>query len=446
MRKPAVLFLSGIAILLNTTTVLADNSVFPQLNPAPQKSNLQNNQNGNQQIQKSAKAQGNAQPIAQEEATFSPFTGKVVKNKVRLRIQPTMDSPVLKELNQNDLVVVVGETDDFYAVQAPAGIKGYVFRTYVLDNIVEASRVNVRLEPDLEAPVIAQMHTGDHVDGVISQRNNKWLEITPPASARFYVAKDYIDNIGDPSVMTKMEKRRDDVNILLNTTLLASQQEMQKPFPEISLDGIYSNLNKIINDYKDFPEQVARARELLSGIQDGYLQKKIVFLETKTKTVQDDWETKSNQLNEQVKSQQQKLSQLEQQLKRNNGVNGQNSQSKQPLPPGVSTKMAAWIPAETALYQAWERSNQGKSQEAFYEEQANQSVALKGILEPYNRVIKNKPGDYLLVNQSTHLPVAYLYSTKVNLQDQVGHEVTVYGSPRDNRNFAFPAYFVLSIE
>ncbi|MEI8364888.1 MAG: SH3 domain-containing protein [Parachlamydiaceae bacterium] len=443
MSKPAVLFLSGMAVLLQSTTLLADNNTFSQqVFSIPQAK-----KGGDGPASPSQK-----QPVTQGEApkqaaSFSAFTGKVTKNKVRLRIQPSLESPILKELSPNDMLIVVGETEDFYAVQAPTGIKAYVFRTFVLDNVVEASKVNVRLEPDLEAPVIAQMHSGDRVEGIISPLNNKWLEIAPPASARFYVSKDYIENIGTPSVMAKLEKRRDDVNILLNSTYLSAQKEMQKPFPEITLEGVYTSLNKVINDYRDYPEQVARAKELLISTQDNYLQKKIVFLESKTKTVQDDWESKSNQLNEQVKSQQQKMSQMEQMLKKNSGTVAQDSKSSQDqLPYGMSNKMAAWLPAEASLYTAWQQSNPDRSQTEFYHEQSSQSVALKGILEPYNRVIKNKPGDYLLVNQTTHLPVAYLYSTQVNLQDRVGHEVTVYGSPRDNRNFAFPAYFVLSVE
>jgi hypothetical protein len=374
---------------------------------------------------------------------FTAFTGKITKNKVRLRLQPNLDSPIIKELAQGDMLIINGETEDFYAVQPPSGLKGYVFRTYILDNVVEATRVNVRLEPELEAPILAQLHAGDHIEGTVSALNSKWLEIIPPASAHFYVAKDYVEKIGDASAMGKLEKQRTEVNMLLNTTYLASQTEMQKSFPEINLESVYANYNKIINHYKGYPEQVARAKEQLSSLQDSYLQKKIAYLEAKTKIVQDDWQIKNSQLSDQMKAQQQKMSHLEQQLKKTKDAPPfvQNIQN-----PGISHKMAAWLPVEHSLYQEWLKSNENRSQEEYYEEQNQSAVALRGIVEPYTRVIKNKPGDYILVNQSNHLPIAYLYSTHVNLQDRVGHEVTIYGVPRDNRSFAFPAYFVLSLE
>lgn len=427
MRKAAKLVISSVALVVQTALVFAEtnNTYYTDVSP---------------QDITTAKAP------QQTSGSFSPFTGKITKNKVRMRVLPNTDSTIIKELKQGDLLIVVGETEDFYAVQAPSGIKGYIFRTYVLDNVVEASKVNVRQEPDMEAAVIGQLHTGERVNGTVSTLNNKWLEISVPETSRFYVSRDYVERIGDTSMMATIEKRRDEVNILLNSTYLSSQTEMQKSFPEIDLDRIYANFNKVINEYKDFPEQVARAKELISSIQDSYLQKKVAFLEAKTKFIQEDWQSKNSQLTEQMRSQQSKMSQMEQQLQRSKGAapyiaqsSGANSNQE------ISAKMKAWIPAEDALYDEWSKTN-NRSQEDFYREQNDQAVTLRGVIEPYNRVIKNKPGDYILVNQSTHLPIAYIYSTKINLQDRVGHEVTIYGSPRDNKNFAFPAYFVLSAE
>lgn len=393
-------------------------------------------------------------PVQAPEKPFDSFTGKLSKNKVRLRLQPNIEAPILKELSQGDLLIVVGESDDYYAVQAPEGIKGYVFRTYILDNVVEANKVNVRMEPNLDSPVIAQLSTGDKVDGTISTVNNKWLEITPPSTARFYVAKDFVENIGNPSTMAAIMKKRNDVNQLLNATYLASETEMQKEFPEIRLEGVYANLNKVMNQYPEFTEQVNRAKELTKVLQEGYLQKKLVYLENREKMNQSDLALKTSEMSEKVKAQQEKLSNLEQQLnKERNAKRGPGTANNAKIAPnsasantGVNVKMAAWAPVEEALYKTWAQQNEQKSIDVFYQEQGAQAVALHGIVEPYTRVIKNKPGDYVLVNQTSHLPIAYLYSTLVNLQDVVGQELTVYGAPRPNNNFAFPSYFVLTTE
>ena len=82
----------------------------------------------------------------------------------------------------------------------------------------------------------------------------------------------------------------------------------------------------------------------------------------------------------------------------------------------------------------------------FYRNENEKATTLHGILETYQKNIQNRPGDYLLINPTTHMPMAYLYSTQVNLQDKIGQEITVKVSTRPNNHFAFPAYFVLSLQ
>jgi hypothetical protein len=103
-----------------------------------------------------------------------------------------------------------------------------------------------------------------------------------------------------------------------------------------------------------------------------------------------------------------------------------------------------WAPVEEALYLSWMRMNEERPIQEFYEEQKLGSVALSGILEAYTSPVKNRPGDFILRDKD--LPVAYLYSTAHNLQSMVGKKVRVIATPRNNNNFAFPAYYVLSVE
>jgi hypothetical protein len=74
---------------------------------------------------------------------------------------------------------------------------------------------------------------------------------------------------------------------------------------------------------------------------------------------------------------------------------------------------------------------------------ANASI-VKGTIESYIDSVKDRPGDYLLHKKDGQ--VAYLYSTHGDLNQYIGKNVTIQASPRPNNHFAFPAYFVLSIE
>lgn len=376
-----------------------------------------------------------------QQAPFTPFTGKIVRDKVRLRIQPALDSPILREFNRGDMLIVMGETEDFYAVQPPMGTKAYIFRTFVLDNTIEGNHVNVRLEPNVDSPVIAQLNSGEHVQGAISQQNNKWLEIVPPPSTRFYVSKDYVEKIGDQHLLGTLDRRRQEANQLLGAAIAVSQKEMQKPFDEINLEGVYQNLNRLTNEYSDFPELAGKGRGLLTSLQEKYLHRKVEFLEEKAKST-DNWQSKNSSLQAELQAQKQRYDQLQQ-------------KAIAPAPiivsdkgkiPQITESMNLWIPFENVLYDHWKTTQPDLTLDEFYALQQQNAVTLRGVIEPYNRTVKNKPGDFVLISKVTNLPIAYIYSTKINLLEKVGQEVVVEGYSRPNNNFAFPAYFVLSVE
>lgn len=392
-----------------------------------------------------------AEKASSKTSAYEAFTGKITKNKVRLRLQPAYDGHVLREFQRNDMVVVLGETEDFYAIQPPADAKGYVFRTYILDNIVEGTRVNVRLKPDLDAPVIAQLNSGDHVEGIISSSNNKWLEIKLPPSTRYYIAKEYIEKIGDAGLMARQEKRKEDVYNLLSNTESISRLEMAKPFDQINLDGIKSNYQHIIHDYTDFPEAATKAKELLVSLQEAYIAKKLVFLESQAHRSSIALEAKNKQLAEELNAHKTKLATLEQKIekeKQETTVTNSTPALVQPVkkPTQLPINMSIWLPMEERLFAEWVEQTGKNNPNMFYEEQMKNSFVLKGVVDPYTRPVKNKPGDYMLINSSSKLPIAFLYSTQVNLQDFIGHEVSIRVAPRPNNNYAFPAYFVLSLE
>ncbi|HRD55904.1 MAG TPA: SH3 domain-containing protein [Parachlamydiaceae bacterium] len=351
--------------------------------------------------------------------SFSPFAGKVTKNKVRMRLQPALDSAVLRELNKEDLLVVISETEDFYGIEAPSEIKAYIYRTFVLDNVVEGSHVNVRLEPNLEAPVIAQLNSGDHVQGEISPINSKWLEIAPPKTTQFYVAKDFIEKIGEPSQVEIILKRRESVSRLLESTYQIAEIELEKPYQQINMDGIFQNLNKVISDKNNLAEQVEKARSILTVLQDRYLQKKIAFLEEKPQNLI--------------------ITKLQDETLSQNITPGKPKNM-------ITSKMSSWLAQEEKIFLAWSSHNPEHSKQQFYESQKQETTLLHGLIEAYDRSVKNKPGDYILVSSESHLPLAYLYSTQVDLQELLGEKVTLEAVARPNNSFAFPAYFVLKAE
>lgn len=338
-----------------------------------------------------------------------PFTGKVKKNKVRLRLQPNTDSPVVKELEKGALLLVTGELDDFWAVSPTNDIKAYVFRSFVLDNQIEGNRVNVRLEPNTEAPILAHLNSGDIVEGTICAASNKWLEITPPATVQLYIAKNYVENLGGPEVKVAYETKYKKASQDLLLAQQFAESEMQKNFPSIDFDKMNHNFLTITQEYTAFPELVEQAQELLVKTQEQFLDKRIAYLESKT------YEEETLAV---------------------------EAKKEQSTPP--TDKMQLWAPVEEALYLSWVNVNDSRDMQEYYEDQKLAAAKVTGILEPYLAPVKSRPGDYFIKQDG--LPVGYVYSTKINLQEFVGKKVTCIAFPRPNNNFAFPAYFVSEIE
>ncbi len=381
-------------------------------------------------------------------SSFEAFTGRITRDKVRIRLHPTLEAQVIREVNRGGLLVVVGEEDDFYAIQPFSDLKAYVYRTYVLDGVVEGNKVNVRLEPTLDSPVIGQLNSGDIVEGKISETGSKWLEIDPPVTTRFFISADYIEKVGNANFLAEYESRLKEVSNLINRTYMLSQAEMQKNFTDIDSETISENYQKVIDEYADFPEKVRQSKEFLAKFQDEYLHKKVDYLEAKSNRAPVD--QKPLNLGNSFANRQERVMNFENDYKQAKSNDSYNNSYEQWLSEHFSTELSAkkavWVPSELKFYERWSKKNENLSIQDFYQQQQNDALTLKGILEQYDRPVKNKPGDFILVNRINRLPIAYIYSTIVDLNELVGQEVSLKAALRPNNNFAYPAYFILTVE
>ena len=376
-----------------------------------------------------------SQNIFAEKASFKPFTGKVIAQKVRIRTSPDLDGYILKQLNKDTLLLVLDEKSDYYAVKPFHDTKMYVYKNYVSDNIVKANKVNIRLKPNLSSPILGQLNNKQTLDGEVYKKDNKWMEIYPPEEIYFYVSKHYIDRAGDSTYYTLMLDRREEVSKIINSAFFLTQAECKKPFNEMEPQKAISQFEAVVKGYTDFPEYVQQAKEGLALLQDNYLQKKIVYLETKANMAPEEKEELFKEVASLKSNQEQRKSQ-----KSLNNLSAKALFNDKSLP----TNMKIWIASEKNLFSTWSTFHPDKSIDDFYNEQKANAITITGVIENYNQPIQNKPGDFLLKGEN--IPLAYLYSINVDLSKYIGKKITIIASPRPNNNFAFPAYFVNAIE
>lgn len=386
-----------------------------------------------------------AEDLPVEQTSFTPFAGRVTGKKVRLRSQPNLEGPVLKETKFGEVLEIRGELDGFYIVAPPADSIGFVFRTFVLDGVVEGNRINIRLFPDLDAPIIGKLNQGTRIDAHVCETNNKWLEIQLPESSQFFIAKEYIENLGPVEMVAQLQAKSHEAHHRLSAAFHVAQAEIVKPFPQIDREKIEQTLQLVALDFPDLPDIVTKAHEVLSIMQDTYLHKKICFLDATSpegnNCFQDKYIERLKELGFSLAPYSLKV--IPHEVSPN--AIAQASQEVMGLATAQKTdKMLVWQPLEEALYHLWVAANGPKTIEEYYNEEKNNATFLTGIIEAYEQPVKNCPGDFLLKNDK--VPIAFLYSTCVDLQKLVGKKVMIRAAARPNNQFAFPAYFVLAVE
>lgn len=354
-------------------------------------------------------------------SSIKTFTGKIIGSSVRMRANADLESPIISELSKNNLVLVTGEKNDFYIVKPPQNIKAYIFRTYVIDDVVEGNRVNIRLAPDREAPVIGQLSTGDAISGLICEGNTKWMEIPAPESTRFYIAKELIEYAGNEEMKGIYDTKLVKVNQILESTALLIQAEFRKPFNEIDSNRLAGNYETVINDYKDFPEHVKKAEKALTSFRENYLQRKIAYLEEKANRSLNGYPPRDQVV-----------------------ATAPVTKTEQPVTVTSTDRMKVWEPVEQSLYLVWSAMHHAKNMTDFYDDQKLKGKTVSGILEAFSEPVKKKPGDFIL--KENDLPVAYIYSTQVDLNKFIGKHVSLTVSERPNNNFAFPAFYALDAD
>jgi len=360
-----------------------------------------------------------------EENVYRSFTGKVKEDHTKMRISPNLGSLIVKELSQGQFVLVRNEKGKFYEIDSPEGVKTYIFGSFVLDGTVAGNKVNVRIEPDLHAAVVAVMHSDDKVTGAsVCQKNSRWLEIDPPEQVRFYIEKGSVMNVGGIDKIGLLQAKKRTLKERIQNAESLSNRELCKSFEQIDVEKISDTWLSIIKQAIDFPELAEYAQRSLHGCQESCLQKRVAYLEAKISHLRDrtDVEATENIANQK-------------------GFFEEAENERSFIHDSLKDK--EWEKVEENLYATWSMKHYKKTMEDYYASQKSESQTISGFLDSFDDEIKNKPGNYIL--RDRNMPVGYVYSTFVDLEKYKGTYVTLFVSSRPNNGFAIPAYFVLSV-
>jgi hypothetical protein len=121
---------------------------------------------------------------------------KVIGDRVSLRSMPDINAELLDRAMRGEELVLLGETNEWMAVQAPDTLNFWIAGEYVQNGIVAPAKLNVRSGPSQNYSVVCVMNAGDPVS--LRGEFNEWIKIAPPVGSRVWISKQYVEQILPP--------------------------------------------------------------------------------------------------------------------------------------------------------------------------------------------------------------------------------------------------------
>jgi uncharacterized protein YgiM (DUF1202 family) len=154
-------------------------------------------------------------PIEQPEAAMPApiqkpilFQGEVTSDNINVRADSTVSSDMICEINEGDTVEVIKEVYEWYKIRLPKSAPAYISRNLVepIDGKtakVKKNNVNIRLKPDLAAPILGRVNKNEVIK--LAEELVGWYKIEPPSGASGWVHKNFIVK-ADPAKGKKKEE------------------------------------------------------------------------------------------------------------------------------------------------------------------------------------------------------------------------------------------------
>jgi hypothetical protein len=142
-----------------------------------------------------------------------PYEGEIKADRlnVRLFLGTDKDGIVVSVLGQGARVIAVGERGDFLQILPPKGCHVWISATKVKKNsdtegTVLTNDTPVRLDSRHNAEKLAGLNEGDKV--AIVKEHMGWFQIQAPDSVKYFVARKYVEFVGEAKVETKADPKK----------------------------------------------------------------------------------------------------------------------------------------------------------------------------------------------------------------------------------------------
>ena len=140
---------------------------------------------------------------------------RVTADNVNLRAKALLTSEVVVQARYDERLSAYEIGEEWVEVAAPAAADLWVTKSFVQmpANTIGANRVNVRAGPGINYNVVCTLALGDVVEPR-GEEVAEWLKIAPPASARLWVSREYVEILsGDAPAVAAAEPAESTANV-----------------------------------------------------------------------------------------------------------------------------------------------------------------------------------------------------------------------------------------
>ena len=141
-------------------------------------------------------AEGYCQPENPGPAAQGEFTGRVKEDNINVRADSNTNSPAICKLSKGESVEVTLERYDWYKIRLPKQAPAFVKKSLLepIDEKTAKAKgenINVRMQPNQTSAILGRLQQNEVV--AIVRDRDEWLKIEPTANTFGWINKRFVD-------------------------------------------------------------------------------------------------------------------------------------------------------------------------------------------------------------------------------------------------------------
>jgi len=192
------------------------------------------------------------------------FGGEVNADNINIRSDSTITSEAICKINKGEPVDVLLQLYDWYKIKLPINAPSFInkeFITLIDDKIAKVIKddVNIRLRPDISAPILGKVNKGEEVKVLEDRRD--WSRIEPTPNTFGWIHKNFV---------SKRERNKLQLSkkaVVVDNNITVEGIIKQKTFTRVATHKLITEDGKVylLRGDKENLNSLSRRRVSISG-------------------------------------------------------------------------------------------------------------------------------------------------------------------------------------